>query len=180
MKPVETLKRKDTIAFREPTREDGSDVWELIKACEPLDVNSRYCNLIQCDHFAETCVAAIRADGKLVGWISAYLLPDDPQTLFVWQVATDPARRGEGIAGRMLDTLVARLVPRGVRYLEATVTPSNEASSRMFAGVARRARATIVDPAPGGLSADVLGGGHEAEDLLRIGPFPRGSSDPTT
>jgi L-2,4-diaminobutyric acid acetyltransferase len=72
--------------LREPTSEDGAAVWQLIKDCAPLDRNSLYCNLLQCDHFASTCVAA-ELDGDIVGWVSGYIVPDSPDTLFIWQVA---------------------------------------------------------------------------------------------
>ena len=39
--------------LRVPTAEDGSAIWELVRSCKPLDENSMYCNLLQCDHFAE-------------------------------------------------------------------------------------------------------------------------------
>ena len=167
MPPIETLKRKDTIHFREPTREDGSDVWELIKACEPLDVNSRYCNLIQCDHFAETCVAAIRADGKLVGWISAYLLPDDPQTLFVWQVAVSPLAQGQGVGKRMLNHLLDREACKDVTRMQTTITPDNEASWALFSSLARSRGARLTDR-PHYRRDDHFDGRHETEHMVTI------------
>ena len=45
----------------------------------PLDENSMYCNLVQCEHFSETCVIA-ELDGVIVGWISAFIPPDAPDT----------------------------------------------------------------------------------------------------
>ena len=76
--------------------EDGAEIWELVRACKPLDEESMYCNMIQCDHLRETCVVAER-DGAIVGWVSAYVLPYDPETLFVWQVAVAEAAREDGI-----------------------------------------------------------------------------------
>ena len=60
--------------LRKPLAEDGAAIWTLVQACQPLDENSMYCNLIQCDHFRDTCVVA-ELDGKTVGWVSAYVLP---------------------------------------------------------------------------------------------------------
>jgi len=87
---------KDNITLRMPNGTDGSDVWALVRECQPLDENSMYCYLIQCDHFAETCVLA-EMNGQPVGWISGYLRPDAPDTLFVWQVAVSAAARGKGL-----------------------------------------------------------------------------------
>lgn len=131
-------KRSDDIDFRSPCAEDGADVWRLIHSCEPLDNNSLYCNLLQCDHFGDTCVAAERvSDGKIVGWISAYILPDSPDTLFVWQVAVDESVQGQGIGKRMLVRLLEREACRDVRRLKTTITSDNAASWALFASFAR-------------------------------------------
>ena len=102
--PMQT-RRTDKISFRMPNADDGAAIWNLVRDCKPLDENSMYCNLIQCDHFRDTCVLAER-DGEVVGWISAYLLPDDSETLFVWQVAVSPKARGTGLGVRMLEHLL--------------------------------------------------------------------------
>ena len=92
------------VRFRAPRPEDGPAVTRLVADCPPLDVNSPYCNLLQCDHFAETCVVAEAADG-LAGWISAYRPPSAPEDIFVWQVAVRADARGQGLGGRMLAVL---------------------------------------------------------------------------
>lgn len=89
------LNKDDDITLRRPRAEDGSAIWRLIASCAPLDENSMYCNLLQCDHFADTCVVAERA-GEIVGWVSGYVLPDDSETLFIWQVAVSDAAKGQG------------------------------------------------------------------------------------
>ena len=85
--------------LRKPRAEDGAAIWKLVRACRPLDENSMYCNLLQCDHFADPCVVA-EVHGDVVGWISAYVMPNDPETLFVWQVAVSERMRGAGLGGR--------------------------------------------------------------------------------
>lgn len=71
--------------LRKPEATDGAAIWELVKSCKPLDENSMYCNLVQADHFRETCVVA-ELDGDIVGWVSGHIIPDQ-NALFVWQVA---------------------------------------------------------------------------------------------
>jgi len=73
----------------------------------------------------------------------------------------------------MLDGLVARDELADVRFLEATVTPSNEASHRLFNAFAGRFGARCeVSPF---FAADLFAeADHEAEDLYRIGPLPDG------
>lgn len=125
------MSRKPAPDLRKPTAKDGATIWELIQACKPLDENSMYCNLIQCDHFRDTCVVA-ELDGELAGWISAYLLPDDPQTLFVWQVAVAETARGLGLGSRMLQHLIARDECEEVRRMQTTITSDNDASWALF------------------------------------------------
>ena len=122
---------KSPITFRTPSSEDGMEVWDLIRKAGPLDENSVYCNLIQCDHFAETCVIA-ELDGSIVGWISAFIPPDTPDTLFVWQVAVGEAARGRGVAKKMLTELFAREICADVTHLKTTITGDNEASWALF------------------------------------------------
>lgn len=122
---------KAPITFRTPVQEDGAEIWELIRACKPLDENSMYCNLLQCDHFADTCVVA-EMDGKIVGWISAYVPPSDPETVFVWQVAVSSDARGRGLGSRMLHELFSREACYQVWRLQTTITRDNDASWALF------------------------------------------------
>lgn len=79
--------------FRIPGRSDGILVHELISLCPPLDENSAYCNFLQSIHFRETCVL-VEENDKVIGFVSAYIKPDDKQTLFIWQVSVHPNARG--------------------------------------------------------------------------------------
>src|SRR5690606_10951711 len=102
----------------------GCAVAKLVERCPPLDRNSVYCNLLQCHHFAATSVAAVGTAGELLGFISAYLLPERPNTLFIWQVAVDPRARQQGLAHNMLLELLGRPRCLGVTFIETTVTES--------------------------------------------------------
>lgn len=156
------------IKFREPRTEDGSDVWRLIRSCEPLDENSLYCNLLQCDHFSDTCIAAERpSDGQLVGWVSAYLIPDEPETLFVWQVAVDESAQGQGIAGRMLSALLEREACSDVQRLKTTITLDNAASWALFRSFARRQGAELRSE-PYFRKNDHFDGAHVTEHMVTI------------
>ncbi len=60
--------RKTAPVLREPEAEDGADIWALVRDCKPLDENSMYCNLIQCDHFSDTCIVAELDDEIVAGF----------------------------------------------------------------------------------------------------------------
>lgn len=155
--------------LRAPTKEDGLAVHRLIGDCPPLDENSLYCNLLQCEHFAATTVVAEQR-GELVGCISAYLIPDRPDTVFVWQVAVGSAARGQGLALRMLNAIVDRPACAAVHYLETSITPDNTASWGMFQKFADGRDAELT--ANAWFDRDLhFGGAHDSERLVRIGPF---------
>jgi L-2,4-diaminobutyric acid acetyltransferase len=155
--------------LRAPRLTDGPAVHRLIARCPPLDANSRYCNLLQCTHFADTSVVAER-DGQVVGFVSAYLDPRRRDTLFVWQVAVAPECRRQGLAGEMLSAVLARNPCRRVTHVETSITPDNRASWRSFRAVAREWGADIAyrrwfEREPH------FEGEHDSEFLLRIGPI---------
>nr|WP_132950409.1 diaminobutyrate acetyltransferase [Rhodovulum bhavnagarense] len=127
-----------------PRDEDGAAVWALIRASRPLDENSLYCNLLQCDHFRDTCIVA-ETEGDIVGWISAYVLPKDPETLFIWQVAVSEKARGRGLGRKMLFELVEREACAEVMRLQTTITPDNTASWGLFRSFARSLGARLED-----------------------------------
>lgn len=156
--------------LRRPVVADGAEVAALVARSPPLDTNSTYCNLLQCSDFAETCVVAER-DGAIVGWVSAYRPPSTPERLFVWQVAVAAAERGEGLAGRMLDALLARPAAAGATMLTTTITEDNVASWGLFGAFAGRHGATLTK-SPRFEREAHFGGAHPTEWEARIAPLP--------
>ncbi|WP_077529857.1 diaminobutyrate acetyltransferase [Vreelandella utahensis] len=161
--------RAEAIELRQPKDTDGYRLHRLIAECPPLDPNSIYCNLLQCSHFAETGVAA-ELDGELVGFISAYIPPTKPDTVFVWQVAVHEKARGTGLGKRMLRFIVERPACRGVRFMDTTITEDNEASWGLFRSFARDLGAETQQSVFFDSEAH-FGGQHDSEILFRIGPF---------
>jgi L-2,4-diaminobutyric acid acetyltransferase len=157
------------VVFRRPSSLDGSRIWRLVAACPPLDQNSMYCNLLQCRDFAETSVLA-ELQGEAVGWVSGYRRPDDPASLFIWQVAVHERARGLGLARKMLFGLLERQELRDVVRMQTTITPDNHASHALFRSVAERADAALEE-------TDCFDeerhfeGRHASERLITIGPF---------
>lgn len=161
-----------------PRLEDGAALWRIARDSRVLDLNSSYSYLLWCRDHATTSVVARDAEGEPVGFITGYLRPQNPRTLFIWQVAVDHSQRGRGLAAAMLDALAARTgEEHGVTSIETTVTPDNTASDRLFASFARRhdtplRRDVLFD-------AEVFPeNGHEPEVLYRIGPLAARGSTP--
>lgn len=166
MRHTRSLDGKALPTLREPRAEDGADIWELVRSCKPLDENSMYCNLIQCDHFRETCVVA-ELDGKVVGWISGYILPYDPETLFIWQVAVAEQARGMGLGNAMLQSILGRDACDGVRRVQTTITSDNDASWSLFRKFARVKDAEI-ESAPYFTQALHFRDHHATENMVTI------------
>lgn len=144
-------------------------MWRL--AAETVDTNSPYSYLMLGEYFADNCAVAER-DGELVGFVTGFRPFEDPETLFIWQVAVDESVRGHGVASRLLDHVAERpRVPR-LRYLEATVTPGNEPSKRLFRGFAQRWKTECHEEELFARSDFPREGErHEAEIRFRIGAF---------
>lgn len=154
-----------------PTKADGAALWRIARDSKKLDLNSPYAYLLWCRDFSDTSVVA-RMDGQAVGFVIAYRRPEAPDTALVWQVAVDASERGRGLGRALLDELFTRLVGRGVRYLESTITPDNKASVKLFTSFAQRWSAELESSTLFARSDfpddnDL----HEQEDLFRIGPL---------
>lgn len=157
------------ITLRAPTAEDGAAVYELIAQCPPLDTNSMYCNLLQSSHFSDTSVAA-ELDEDIVGFISGYVLPMQPDTLFIWQVAVGEKARGQGLASRMLRDILQRPACQQVKYIETTITPDNRASWALFESLANKLSAQLNHSVMFDRQQH-FAGQHETEMLVKIGPI---------
>lgn len=159
-----------TAQLRAPEIADAARIWEIAAESGELDLNSSYAYLMWCrDHWETSIVAEI--DGRTVGFITGYIRPNAPLTLFVWQVAVDPEFRGRGIGLAMLGGLVDRLRGRSVTMLETTITRDNAGSIAMFSALARN-RGARIGRRPL-FEAEDFPDGHAAEELYIIGPFPR-------
>lgn len=165
------LHNTDQTILQPPESTDGFDLNRLVADSPPLDPNSVYCNLLQCSHFQDTCICA-KTDGRLVGFVSGYILPNHPNTLFIWQVVVDEEARGQGLASRMLTALLKQPACSDVEFLETTITPDNEPSQALFTKLADRlsTQALIL---PGFEKTAHFHGQHESEDIWRIGPLPK-------
>lgn len=161
--------QSEEIVYRPPTIEDGTPIWKLVRDSGVLDLNSAYCYLLLCKDYWKTCAVA-EAKGETLGFVTAYLPPGREDSLFIWQIGVSSALRGQGVAGRLLRELLQRESCRGVRFLETTIGPSNDASHALFAALAKRLGADLSEQ-PCFDATLFPGKSHEPENLIRIGPF---------
>jgi L-2,4-diaminobutyric acid acetyltransferase len=164
-----TTQEINELIFSEPTGQDGPAVTQLIQDSPPLDTNSAYCNLLQCTHFAKTCIVAKR-DSTIVGWISAYIPPDEPNQIFIWQVAVHDSMRGKGLAKQMLNQLLARPNINHVQHLCTTITKDNIASWSLFKSIAKSLDIAL-NAEPHFDKEAHFNGAHDTEWMVTLGPF---------
>lgn len=156
--------------IRRVAEKDAAAIWQLVENCPELDSNSFYCYFVLCRYLAPSCVIA-EEDGRAVGFATALISPDRPDTCFVWQLYVAPDQRGRRLAAEMLIRLIGDLRPRPF-FVEATVGPDNQRSRRTFHTLARHYGAPISEtPCLGVTDFPVAGGAHEPENLIRIGPL---------
>lgn len=162
--------------FRAPTAEDGIAIWRLARDSGELDLNSPYAYLLFATYFPDTCIVAESGD-EPAGFVLGFRQPARQDTIFIWQIAVAAPFRGQGVAVDMLATLLGRRQARGLsheslRFVEATITPSNSASKRMFRALAVRMQTAFEEGGAPLFAKDVFPGGeHEDEVAIRIGPI---------
>jgi len=120
-------------------------------------LNSIYYYYIFCRDFGNTSVIVKGEDDSVYGYISAYIRSEKPDTLFVWQVAVDEKARGHRLAVKMIDWILNSQSCKNVKYIETTVSPSNESSRKMFCKFAENRNSTITE-------SEFLGSGAFGED----------------
>ena len=122
--------------FRKPQKNDAKEIYQLIQAVGTLDLNSQYLYLLQSTHFQETCSIAIY-NNEIVGFVSGYIIPNQEDKLFIWQVAVSNKVRGQNLAMKIImDIFNRNNSNNNIKYILSTVSPSNKASQRVFEKVA--------------------------------------------
>lgn len=167
---VQSGQNRDELLLRHPGTEDGNQLWEITKRSGTLDLNSPYHYLLMCRHFTASSVVA-EVNGRIAGFVTAYIPPENSDTLFVWQVAVDKKFRGQGLARKMLAFAFQHAPQRPLSYLEATITPSNSASINLFTATAQDLDAPFAFNETFFSQKDFGSAAHECEKLFRIGPI---------
>lgn len=145
-------------------------MFRIVKESKVLDVNSSYSYLMWSKYFNQTSIIAECENNDVIGFVSGFLQPESPDTLFIWQVAVDHKHRGKGLATKLIEQLLNQLESEKVNFLEATVTPSNIPSSKLFKGIAKKKDTNyrIFECFSEEQFPDSV---HESEMTYRIGPL---------
>jgi len=160
---------RSTLEFRTPTVKDAGKIWELVRDCRPLDLNSPYLYLMLCLHFPKTCLVAENESG-ITGFVSAYHPPESPEILFIWQIAVDEKARGQGVAKQLLRELFNEKRRGEIKYLNFTISPTNKASMKLFQSWAQELELEMKEINVLSQNLFPAGNDHEEEVLYQIGP----------
>lgn len=174
-----------SIILRPPSLADVTAIHSLVRD-SGLDINSPYAYTLGASHWRDTSIIAHcpsvpdanqqskELNNSLVGFVQGYIVPQRPDTYFVWQVATSSRFQGCGHATNMVSHLLWKHARQsGIRYLEATVTPDNLASQSLFNGVANKLDCPCEVTKSFYPANNVVEPPMKDEDLYRIGPFSR-------
>jgi ribosomal protein S18 acetylase RimI-like enzyme len=80
------------------------------------------------EHFSGTSWIAEDADGRLLGFLVAFVSADDPDTAYIHMVGADPNRRRLGIGRTLYERSFEDLVARGARRVTCITWPGNRIS----------------------------------------------------
>jgi L-2,4-diaminobutyric acid acetyltransferase len=120
-----------SVIIRRAREEEFLDVYRFICSCGVLETYGEHFYRIVIRYFSSTCYVAER-DGEIVGLMWGFITQEDSNTFFLWQIGVDPATRGEGIGGLILEEAEEDLAARGCKRIELTIDPTNYPSQRMF------------------------------------------------
>ncbi|AZS82900.1 diaminobutyrate acetyltransferase [Streptomyces griseoviridis] len=164
----QTTAAKKQVIFRAPVPQDGPAVWKMVEATPGLDSNSLYYYTLWFRDFADGSLVATVGD-ELVGFLTGYRRPEEPETYFVWQTAVNPRHGIPFLGVKLFQAAADQQVADGARYVEATVSAENKAIIMVLKQFAKKHAAPIATRVlfPSSLFAD----SHHDEVLYRIGPL---------
>lgn len=133
------------LRFRRPTQDDHAAVVEVVDEWWGGRRMRALLPRLWFEHFAGTSwIAEDAADGRLAGFVVAFLSPDRPDTAYIHMVGADPNRRRGGIGRALYERVFADLAARGARHVEAVTWPGNRISVAFHRSLGFR-----VDDGPG-------------------------------
>jgi L-2,4-diaminobutyric acid acetyltransferase len=155
--------------IRRPYAADSDQIWSLTRSMPLLDEHSHRSVRLQATHFAGTSAVAERG-GDVVGWASGYVVPEQADTLFVWQVCVSDDAQDDHLGSRLVLDVLSRPACDQVITLQCTIRHDDEPSWDLFTSIARRLKAQMRQVEQ--FDRRQQSGGH-TEYGVSIGPFDR-------
>ena len=132
------------LTFRHPTEADHARIVGLVDEWWGGRRMRALLPRLWFQHFAGTSWVAEAADGRLEGFVVAFISQDDPTTGYVHMIGADPNRRRGGIGRALYEHVFDDLAARGVRRVTAITWPGNRQSVAFHQAIGFR-----VDDGPG-------------------------------
>jgi len=123
--PVLTV---DDLAFRRPIEADHGRMVEVIDEWWGGRKLRHLLPRLWLRHFTGTSWIAEDADGRLRGFLVAFVSPDDPSVGYIHLVASDPNCRRVGIGRSLYERSFADMTERGAQSVTAVTWPGNRIS----------------------------------------------------
>lgn len=147
MSPGEEPATRDDLghlSFRRPTEADHPSVVDVIDHWWGERRMRYLLPRLWFEHFSSTSWIVERPDGRLAGFVVAFVSQDDPDTGYVHMIAAEPGRRRRGLGRALYERAFADLAARGARHVRAVTWPGNRTSIAFH-----RALGFQVDDGPG-------------------------------
>jgi ribosomal protein S18 acetylase RimI-like enzyme len=138
------MTRPHALTFRHPTEADHARIVGLVDEWWGGRRMRALLPRLWFQHFAGTSWIAEAADGRLEGFVVAFISQDDPTTGYVHMIAADPNHRRGGIGRALYERVFDDLAARGVRRVTAITWPGNRQSVAFHQAIGFR-----VDDGPG-------------------------------
>ena len=132
------------LQFRHPTEDDHRRIVGLVDEWWGGRRMRALLPRLWFQHFAGTSWIAETADGRLAGFVVAFISQDDPATGYVHMIAADPNLRRAGIGRALYERVMQDLARRDVRRVTAITWPGNRQSVAFHQAIGFR-----VDDGPG-------------------------------
>ena len=116
------------LVFRRPIEADHAAIVELVDEWWGGRRMRALLPRLWFQHFTGTSWVLETAGGRLVGFVVAFIGPDDPSIGYVHMIASDPNRRRAGIGRALYERVFADFASRGVREVKAITWPGNRTS----------------------------------------------------
>jgi GNAT superfamily N-acetyltransferase len=118
----------DTLRFRRPSEDDYPKIVEVVDEWWGGRKVRALLPRLWFRHFTGTSWVLEAADGRLAGFVVAFISQDDPTTGFAHMVATEPNWRRAGIGRMLYERLFEDLKGRGVDRVQAVTWPGDRPS----------------------------------------------------